>query len=95
VVREISKKFEETVTGTLAELAERYEDAPPKGEIVIVIGPPGEAAAPAAETLDAALRQALASASVKDAAAEIAARFGLRRREVYARALELKRQGMP
>jgi 16S rRNA (cytidine1402-2'-O)-methyltransferase len=33
------------------------------------------------------------SASVKDAAAEIAARFGLKRRDVYARALELKRKG--
>jgi len=40
------------------------------------------------------LREALATASVKDAAAEIAARFGLRRREVYARALALKRQGV-
>ena len=54
VVREISKKFEETVTGTLAELAERYADAPPKGEIVIVVGPPGEAEA---ATADAAVER--------------------------------------
>jgi 16S rRNA (cytidine1402-2'-O)-methyltransferase len=58
-----------------------------------VVGPPGEAAAPSADALDQALRQALAGASVKDAAAEVAARFGLKRRDVYARALELKRQG--
>jgi 16S rRNA (cytidine1402-2'-O)-methyltransferase len=64
-----------------------------RGEIVLVIAPPGEAAAPPGEALDAALRQAMASASVKDAAAEIAARFGLKRRDVYARALELKRKG--
>ena len=57
-----------------------------------MIGPPGEAAAPPAGMLDEALRQAMAGASVKDAAAEVAARFGLRRRDVYARALELKRQ---
>src|SRR3546814_19669706 len=38
VAREISKKFEETVTGTVAALADRYADAPPKGEIVIVVG---------------------------------------------------------
>ena len=44
VVREISKAFEETVTGTLAALADRCAEAPPKGEIVIVVGPPGEAA---------------------------------------------------
>jgi 16S rRNA (cytidine1402-2'-O)-methyltransferase len=41
VTREISKKFEEAVTGTLSTLAERYADAPPRGEIVIVVAPPG------------------------------------------------------
>ena len=38
MIREISKLHEETVTGTLTELAVRYADAPPKGEIVIVVG---------------------------------------------------------
>jgi 16S rRNA (cytidine1402-2'-O)-methyltransferase len=96
VARELTKLFEEVRRAPLTELASRYAtEGEVRGEIVIVIGPPGETAAPAAETLDAALRQALASASVKDAAAEVAARFGLRRREVYARALELKRQGVP
>ena len=46
----------------------------------------------AAERLDEALRSAMAGASVKDAAAEVAARYGLKRRDVYARALELKRE---
>ena len=55
VIREISKLHEETVTGTLAELAARYADAPPRGEIVIVVGPPGEADAASDEALDAAL----------------------------------------
>ncbi|HEY2871176.1 MAG TPA: 16S rRNA (cytidine(1402)-2'-O)-methyltransferase [Reyranella sp.] len=96
VARELTKLFEEVRRAPLGALASHYAaQAEVKGEIVIVIGPPGEAAAPSAETLDAALRQALEQVSVKDAAAEIAARFGLRRREVYARALELKRQGMP
>ena len=45
VAREISKLHEECVTGTLAELAERYADAPPKGEIVIVVGTAAGAAA--------------------------------------------------
>ena len=61
VVREISKLHEECVTGTLAELAARYADAPPKGEIVIVVGPPAEREAASDEELDAALREALAS----------------------------------
>jgi 16S rRNA (cytidine1402-2'-O)-methyltransferase len=45
VAREISKTFEETVTASLLELAERYAESGPKGEIVIIVGPPGEAPA--------------------------------------------------
>src|SRR5256885_391461 len=59
IVREISKLHEECVTGTLGELAERYSDAEPRGEIVIVVGPPGEAAPAGDEELDAALDEAL------------------------------------
>jgi len=93
VAREMTKLFEEVRRASLRELADHYAAQPEvKGEIVLVIGPPGEAAAPSAAAIDAALRQAIGAASVKDAAAEIAARFGLRRREVYARALELKRK---
>ena len=90
VVREISKKFEETVTGTLAELAQRYDDAPPKGEIVIVIGPPGEAEPAGEEDVDAALAEAMTRLSASRAAAEVAQKLGLPRREVYERALALK-----
>jgi 16S rRNA (cytidine1402-2'-O)-methyltransferase len=90
VAREISKKFEETVTGTLGELAARYADAPPKGEIVIVVGPPG-AAEPAGETeIDEALREAMTRLSASRAAAEVAETLGLPRRDVYERALALK-----
>src|SRR5947199_401172 len=38
VARELTKLHEECVTGSLAELAKRYADTPPKGEIVIVVG---------------------------------------------------------
>ena len=90
VAREISKKFEETVTGTLGELAARYADAPPKGEIVIVVAPPG-APEPAREAdVDAALQEALGRLSVSRAAAEVAETLGLPRRQVYERALALK-----
>jgi 16S rRNA (cytidine1402-2'-O)-methyltransferase len=90
VARELTKRFEESVAGTLLELAARYADAPPRGEIVIIIAPPGEAPAASAETLDAALSAALARASVKTAVAEVAATLGLPRQQVYARALALK-----
>ena len=90
VVREISKKFEETVTGTLAELATRYSEAAPKGEIVIVVAPPGEAEPAGEEEVEAALREAMTRLSPSRAAAEVAAALGLPRREVYERAQRLK-----
>ena len=94
VAREISKMFEECVTGTLTELSARYVDAPPKGEIVVIVGPPGEAATEKADdaTLDAALRDAMADKPVAQAAKAVAKRFGLDWHDVYARALTLKEQ---
>lgn len=90
VVREISKRFEETVTGTLSALAERYAQAPPKGEIVIVVGPPPEPAPAGEAELDALLRELLATQTPSRAAAEAAARLGLPRRVAYDRAQQLK-----
>ncbi len=90
VVREISKRYEETATGTLEELAGRYADAAPKGEIVVVVAPPGEAAAPAEADVEAALREAMERLSPSRAAAEVAQRLGLPKRAVYERAQRLK-----
>lgn len=88
VVREISKLHEETVPGTLAELAARYADTPPRGEIVIVVGPPAERAEASDDDLDRALDEALARLSPSRAAAEVAAALGIPRKRAYARALE-------
>jgi 16S rRNA (cytidine1402-2'-O)-methyltransferase len=90
VVREISKRFEETATGTLGQLAERYGEAPPKGEIVIVVGPPGEAEPAGDAALDEALAEAMARLSPSRAAAEVAEALGVPRRRAYERALQLK-----
>jgi 16S rRNA (cytidine1402-2'-O)-methyltransferase len=91
VAREISKRFEECVTGTLTQLAERYADAPPKGEIVVVVAPPGAEAEPAeAVDIDAALREALTRLPTAKAAGEVAKKYGLDRRTLYARAMEFK-----
>lgn len=90
VSRELTKLFEETRRGTLATLASHYAEAgAPKGEIVLLVGPPLEQAV-TEEALDAALRSALQSQSVKQAAAEISAQLGLPKRDVYQRALALK-----
>lgn len=92
VCRELTKRFEEARRGTLGALAEAYAAGPePRGEVVLLAGPP-VAAAPSAEALDTALVAALDGQSVRDAAAEVAAALGLPRREVYARALELSRR---
>jgi len=90
VTRELTKKFEEAVTGTLASLAARYADAPPKGGIVVVIAPPGEAPPASAADADAALAEALTRLPASKAAGEVAKRFGLDRKALYARALEMK-----
>ena len=90
VVREISKKFEETATGSLSDLAARYADATPKGEIVIVVAPPGAAEAPAEADIDTALAEAMERLSPSRAAAEVAEKLGLARKQVYERALRLK-----
>ena len=44
VSREISKKFEETLKGTLETLSEHFSQNPPKGEIVIIVAPKTETA---------------------------------------------------
>lgn len=90
VAREISKAFEQCVTGSLAELAARYTEAPPRGEIVIVVGPPGEAPPPPQADLDALLRAALARLSVGKAASEVARTTGVPRGDLYARALAMR-----
>jgi len=88
IAREISKLHEECVTGTLDELAARYAQVAPKGEIVIVVGPPPEAAQASDAELDAALDEALQRLSPSRAAAEVAKLLSMPRKRAYARALE-------
>src|SRR5690349_15673769 len=68
VARELTKLHEECVTGTLKELAAKYRDAAPKGEIVIVVGPPGERPPATAEEAETALTEALTRLSPAKAA---------------------------
>ena len=89
VIREISKLHEETVTGPLAELAVRFADLPPRGEIVIVVGPPTTREAASDEALDSALRAALETLTPSRAAKEVAERLAIPRKRAYARALVL------
>ncbi|MCX8475053.1 MAG: 16S rRNA (cytidine(1402)-2'-O)-methyltransferase [Sphingomonas sp.] len=90
VAREITKRFEECVTDTLTGLAARYADAPPKGEMVVVVAPPGEAPPASEEDADAALAEALTRLPPAKAAGEVAKKLGLDRKALYARAMALK-----
>ena len=89
VCRELTKLHEEVRRGDLARLARDYAaDAERRGEFVLVVAPPSEAAA-ATGDVDDMLRRALAHASVKEAVGEVAWVTGRSRREIYRRALAL------
>jgi 16S rRNA (cytidine1402-2'-O)-methyltransferase len=92
VARELTKLHEECVTGTLAELTDRYADAAPKGEIVIVVGPPLEAEPASDDHVDRLLERAMARLSPSRAAAEVAEQLNIPRKRAYARALDLSRK---
>ena len=83
VIREITKKFEETVRGSLSQLSERYGDEKPKGEIVVVIGPPAEEEPADATVLEEALKEALTRLPASKAAGEVAKQYGADRKMLY------------
>jgi 16S rRNA (cytidine1402-2'-O)-methyltransferase len=91
VARELTKLHEECVSGSLNELASRYAGTPPKGEIVIIVAPPPKQGPATSADLDDALDEALARLSPSRAAAEVAERLRLPRKQVYARAMEKAR----
>jgi 16S rRNA (cytidine1402-2'-O)-methyltransferase len=91
IARELTKFFEETRRDALEALAAHYFDAPPpKGEIVVVIGPPPEAQEASDEVLDAYLADALTRMSVKEASQAAAAELRVSRNRAYSRALNIR-----
>ncbi len=91
LARELTKHYETVRRGKLGELAAALAAEPvPKGEIVLLVGPPlADAPALLQSNLDDLIGKALETHSVKDAAALVSAETGQPRRKVYARALEL------
>ncbi|HEY8125736.1 MAG TPA: 16S rRNA (cytidine(1402)-2'-O)-methyltransferase [Methylocystis sp.] len=91
IARELTKMFESVRRGALDALAATLAaEEPPRGEIVLLVAPPGaDAAQASAADLDARIEEALTAHSVKDAASVVSAATGQPRRQVYARALEL------
>ncbi len=89
VCRELTKKFEEVIRGSLQELAEICTQRQLKGEIVVLIDRP-HAENIKEDDLSQMLRLALVGQSVRDAADQIAAKTGLPRRQIYQLALKME-----
>ncbi len=89
VARELTKLYESCVRGPLPEIIAHYEAESPRGEIVVLIGPPDDTTTPEVD-IDAALNAALAEMSPSAAAAHVAKATGIPKRDLYARAVELK-----
>jgi 16S rRNA (cytidine1402-2'-O)-methyltransferase len=91
VARELTKLHEEVRRGPIGELADYYRrEGPPRGEIVVVVGPPEPAAPLSEDELDRRLQIAVADCGVRDAAAKLAAETGLPRQQLYRRALAIR-----
>lgn len=90
ICRELTKKFEEVMRGTATDLLEHIPAEGLRGEVVLLFGrATPQTAGP--DDIRAALLDALAGASVKDASAQVASRLNLPRKEVYAMALKMSR----
>jgi 16S rRNA (cytidine1402-2'-O)-methyltransferase len=94
VTRELTKLHEEVLRGTASEIAETLSARPSvKGEITLIIGPPGEEEAVSDDVLDHAIAQAVDTMPASKAASEIAKRFNLNRSDIYQRILAMKTAG--
>ena len=89
VARELTKLHEELRRGLPSGLIAYFEANPPKGEIVLLVGPPPESVA-REEDADAMLIDALRTMKVSQAAAQVAKATGMDRKILYARAMELR-----
>ena len=89
VARELTKLHEECRRGLADGLMAYYDANPPKGEIVLLVGPP-EAHAPSDADADTMLREAMATMKASQAAAQVSKATGLDRKTLYARAMEMK-----
>ena len=89
VARELTKKFEELMRGNLAELSATCAGRTLKGEIVVLIGR-GISSVVSEADVEQRLLQALDTLSVRDAADQVSAELGMKRRQVYQLALKLE-----
>ena len=85
VARELTKRFEEVRRGPISGLSAHFAAVAARGEITVLLGPPGEEAV--ADDLEDRVRVALETLSFKEAVAQVTAATGVPRKRVYALAL--------
>ncbi len=90
VARELTKMHEELVRGRLSDLARQFENREPKGEIVVICGPP-EIGEVSDELIAERLSVALQSMRLKDAAAAVSDALGVAKTRVYDLGLKVKK----
>ena len=90
IARELTKKYEEILRGSMSELIARIDETPLRGEIVVIIAPPDAQEKWDEDAIRAALIPLIKTEGVKRAAAQIAEQSGHKKRDVYALALEVK-----
>ena len=91
VIREITKLYEEVITGEINEVLEHFRNNAPKGEFVFVVSPP-ENIKKSIEDIRVILKEKLAEMSLKCAVKEVSDKYGVNRNDVYTLALELKNE---
>lgn len=93
IVREITKMYEECISGTASELIKKINNNPLKGELVLVIEPPHENNNTQINLVDI-LEDKLKKHSLKEAVKIVSEKYGIKRNEVYDKALEIKNKAL-
>ncbi len=93
VVREITKMFEETITGNISDVKNRIIENPIKGEIVLIIAPPAENEAEDID-IESILTEELKHKSLKESVKFVSDKYKLKRNDVYEKALEIKNKSI-
>ncbi len=91
LTRELTKRYEEARAGSFAELIASVDADAPRGELVLLVGPPGEDTGWDAARVQLALEQIIPEQGVKRASADVAELSGWAKRDVYALALQMKK----
>ena len=92
IVREITKLYEECISGFATDLLKKLEDTPVKGEIVLVIEPPKQDNSNI--NLDEVIKAELKDNTLKQAVKNITEKYNLKRNEVYERAIQIKNNSL-